>query len=112
MRLSKVWLPPVPRKLMVPPLGASGLTKSKCLKSGGYLRSPKLEMPWLTITCGVAGASARAARGEEEEGGDDEQARGEQGLQPPVAGPGDREGPDAGSGPWSGSVSAASMAAN
>lgn len=49
-RLSKVWLAPVPRKVIVPPLGASGFTKSKWLKSAGYFRSPKVEMPWEVMT--------------------------------------------------------------
>src|SRR5262245_22583941 len=32
-----------------PPFGAFGLT-SKCLKSGGYLRSPKAEIPWRSVS--------------------------------------------------------------
>src|SRR5262252_5363305 len=34
----------------VPPLGALGLTYSKCGKSAGYLRSPNPEMPWVSVS--------------------------------------------------------------
>src|SRR5262245_41921662 len=30
----------------IPPLGAFALTYSRCLKSGGYLRSPNPDIPW------------------------------------------------------------------
>src|SRR6516225_1282626 len=33
-----------------PPFGAFGLTYSNCLKSGGYLRSPKADIPWRSVS--------------------------------------------------------------
>src|SRR5215510_12648587 len=42
-----------------PPFGAFGLTSSKCLKSGGYLRSPKAEIPWRSVSWPASTFGAR-----------------------------------------------------
>src|SRR5262245_30393023 len=45
-----------------PPFGASGFTQSKCLKSGGYLSSPKAERPCLgALSAAIAGAESSAS---------------------------------------------------
>ncbi len=46
LSVSKV---PIAASRIVPPFGASGLTYSKCLKSGPYFRSPNNDMPGVVI---------------------------------------------------------------
>src|SRR6476619_6558636 len=62
LKLSKVMRAAMPMVDMRPPFGASGLTQSKCLKSAGYLSSPKVESPCLGDSAiAPAGASTTAA---------------------------------------------------
>src|SRR5690606_14734332 len=64
LRLLKVMRAAVPIVASRPPLGASGLTYSKCLKSAGYFRSPKAESPCLgsaVATVHPATMTAKAA---------------------------------------------------
>ena len=50
-RLSNV---PIAASLTSPPFGAFGLTYSKCLKPGPYLRSPYIESAWPDVAFGWA----------------------------------------------------------
>src|SRR5262245_24218459 len=59
LKLSNVVRAAVPIVDSRPPFGASGFTHSKCLKSGGYLSSPKADRPCLPLS---AAALAEARR--------------------------------------------------
>src|SRR5947207_9612094 len=63
LKLSKVVRATVPIMARRPAFGASGLTYSKCLKSAGYLSSPKADSPCLPLSAAaLAAARTRQAR--------------------------------------------------
>src|SRR5262249_61589895 len=62
LKLSKLVSACVPIVASLPPLGAAGLTHSKCAKSAAYLRSPKAESPWRGASDAQALEAASAAR--------------------------------------------------
>src|SRR5215469_7253126 len=59
LKLSKLVSACVPIVASLPPLGAAGLTHSKCAKSAAYLRSPKAESPWSDAQALEAASAAR-----------------------------------------------------
>src|SRR5262249_48970813 len=63
LKLSKVPRAATPMVARRPPFGASGLTHSNALKSGGYLSSPNAARPWLGPSAATPMEAPGAARG-------------------------------------------------